>query len=105
MNPITGEKGKIDNMKGKVIAMVDPKGIIVTYHIAYTKEVLVRLPGVKSKRDASKFIGQKAVWTDEKKKKYTGVVSGVHGTAGTLKVKFRKPLPAKALAKPINIGG
>ena len=104
MNPVTGEKVKLDNMIGKVIAMVDPKGIIVTYHIAYTKEVLVRLPGVKSKRDASKFIGQKAIWTDEKGKKYAGMVSGVHGTAGTLKVRFKKPLPSKALAKPINIG-
>ena len=109
--PAHQEKVKIDSMirkalmRGKVIAMLDPKGIIVTYHIAYTKEVLVRVPGIKSKREAAKLIGQKAVWTDEKGRKYVGIVSGVHGTAGTLKVKFRKPLPAKALAKPINIGG
>jgi ribosomal protein L35AE/L33A len=92
-------------LRGRVIAMVDPKGIIVTYHIAYTKEVLVRVPGMNTKRDAAKYVGQKAVWTDERGSKYSGVVSGVHGTGGTLKVKFRDPLPAKALAKPINIGG
>jgi len=90
-------------MKGKVVAMLDPEGIIVNYHIAYTKEVLVSVPGVKSKRDASKLIGKKAIWKDEKGKKYKGVVSGLHGKSGTLRVKFKKPLPAKALAKRINI--
>ena len=82
---------------------MDPKGVIVNYHIAYTKEVLVDVPTVRSKRDAGKFIGKRAVWTDEKGKKYVGCVTGLHGRKGTLKVKFKKPLPAKALAKPIMI--
>lgn len=84
---------------------MDPTGIIVTYHIAYTKEVLVRVPGIKSRREAGKLIGKKAVWTDEKGRKYIGRVSGLHGTGGTLKVRFKNPLPPKALAKPINIAG
>jgi len=90
-------------MLGKVVAMLDPKGIIVNYHIAYTKEILVDVPGIKSKREAGKFIGKKAVWIDEKGNKYEGYVSGLHGRKGTLKVKFKKPLPAKALAKAINV--
>jgi len=92
-------------MQGKIVALLDPKGIIVNYHIAYTKEVLVHVPGFKSKREAGKLIGKKAVWIDEKGNKYEGYVSGLHGRKGTLKVKFKKPLPAKALAKPINIAG
>ena len=83
--------------------MLDPKGIIVNYHIAYTKEVLVEVPGIKSKRDAGKLIGKKAVWTDENGVKYEGYVSGYHGRKGTVRIKFRKPLPAKALARLINI--
>ena len=90
-------------MIGKVVAMLDPRGIIVNYHIAYTKEVLVAIPSIKSKREAGKFIGKKAVWIDEKGNKYEGYVSGLHGRKGTLKIKFKKPLPAKALAKPIDI--
>ena len=90
-------------MIGKVVAMLDPTGIIVNYHIAYTKEILVDVPGLKSKREAGKLIGKKAVWIDEKGNKYVGVVSGLHGRKGTLKVKFKKPLPAKALARPIDI--
>jgi large subunit ribosomal protein L35Ae len=90
-------------MFGEVIAMLDPRGIIVNYHIAYTKEILVDVPGIKSKREAGKFIGKKAVWTDENGNKYEGYVSGLHGRKGTLKIKFKKPLPSKALARPINI--
>ncbi len=92
-------------MQGKIIAMLDPKGIIVNYHIAYTKEVLVSVPGINSKREAGKLIGKKAVWKDEKGNEYEGYVSGLHGRRGTLKVKFKKPLPAKSLGKPINIAG
>lgn len=84
---------------------MDPTGIIVNFHIAYTKEILVYVPGINSKRDASKLIGKQAIWIDEKGNKYIGIVSGLHGKSGTLKIKFKKPLPAKALAKPINIAG
>ena len=92
-------------MIGNVISVVDPKGIITNCHIAYTKEVLVDVPEIKSKRDAGKLIGKKAVWIDGKGNKYEGYVSGLHGRKGTLKVKFKKPLPSTALAKPINIAG
>jgi ribosomal protein L35AE/L33A len=83
----------------------DPTGVIVNYHIAYTKEVLVFVPGINSKREAGKLMCKKAVWIDNKGVKYEGYVSGLHGRNGTLKVKFKKPLPPNALAKPINIAG
>lgn len=83
--------------------MADPRGIIVNYHIAYTKEVFVIVPGITTKKDAAKLIGHKAVWVDPKGVRYIGAVSGLHGRKGTLKVKFRAPLPATALAKPIDI--
>ena len=81
------------------------QGIIVNYHIAYTKEVLVSVPGVSSKREASRFVGRKAVFTDRKGGKYMGTVTGLHGRTGTLKVKFNAPLPSTALAQRINIAG
>ena len=91
------------NSSNRVINMTDERGIIVNYHIAYTKEVLVTVPAVKSKREAGKFIGRRATFTDKKGEKYVGVVSGLHGRTGTLKVKFKRPLPPTALAKPINL--
>ena len=90
-------------MIGEVVSMVDPRGIITNYHIAYTKEILVDVPEIKTKRDAGKLIGKKAVWIDEKGNKYEGYVSGLHGRKGTMKVKFKRPLPSTALAKVINI--
>ncbi len=86
-----------------MISMADTNGIIVNYHIAYTKEVLVNIPGISSKRDAARLVGRKAVWTDPKGGKYIGLVSGLHGKSGTIKVKFKAPLPSNALAKPIMI--
>jgi ribosomal protein L35AE/L33A len=89
--------------KNMVMTMGDPKGVIVNYHLAYTKEALVMIPSIKSKKEAGRLIGKKAIFTDEKGKKFIGKVSGLHGKSGTIKVKFRKPLPSKALAKSINI--
>ena len=96
-------KPYVKQMTLSKVFIMDPTGIIVNYHIAYTKEVLVDVPKVTSRRDASKLIGKRAIWKDEKGREYIGKVSGLHGRSGTLRVKFRKPLPANALAKPIQI--
>ncbi|MBU5575257.1 MAG: 50S ribosomal protein L35ae [Candidatus Aenigmatarchaeota archaeon] len=77
------------------------KGIIVNFHIAYTKEILVTIPGINNKREAAKLIGKKAVWKNGKE--YIGKVSGTHGKSGTIKVKFKKPLPPTSLGKIIEI--
>jgi len=77
------------------------KGIIINFHIAYTKEVLVQIPGITSRREASKLIGKKAVWKDTKT--YVGKVSGVHGNSGVVKVKFDAPLPPTSLGKIVEI--
>lgn len=90
-------------MQGKVIGMLDPTGIIVNYRIAYTKEVVVKIQGIEHKRDARKLIGKKAVWKDEKGNLYKGIVTDIHGSSGALRIKFKAPLPAKALAKPVDI--
>jgi ribosomal protein L35AE/L33A len=78
------------------------KGIIINFHIAYTKEVLVKVQGITDKKKGAKLIGKKAVWKDAKTE-HVGHVTGVHGTSGTMKVKFKKPLPATCLAKMIEI--
>ncbi len=79
-----------------------PEGIIVNFHIAYSKEVLVAVAGLDRKA-AGMLTGRKAFWIDEKGEKYSGVVTGLHGTGSTLRVKFKAPLPQKALAKKVVI--
>ena len=78
------------------------EGIIVSFHIAYSKEVLVAVPGIDRKA-AGMLVGRKAFWIDEKGEKYSGVITGLHGTGSTIKVKFKAPLPQKALAKKVLI--
>ena len=78
------------------------EGIIVSFHIAYSKEILVAIPGIDRKA-AGMLTGKKAFWIDEKGEKYSGVITGLHGTGSTIKVKFKAPLPQKALAKKVLI--
>ena len=76
--------------------------IIVNYRLAYTKEVVVKIPGL-DRKEARKLLGKKAVWKDEKGRVYVGKVTGLHGRSGAIKVKFRAPLPPKSLGKPVVI--
>ncbi len=92
-------------MLNLAVGMVDPRGVIVNYRIAYTKEVIVKIPGIDNKRGAKQLVGRKVIWTDEKGRKYSGIVSGIHGSSGSIRVKFRFPLPPKALAKPVDVAG
>lgn len=79
------------------------EGIIVNYRIAYTKEVIIRIRKITHKKEARKLIGRKVIWIDEKKRKYIGKVTGIHGASGAIKAKFKGPLPPNALAKPVEI--
>ena len=68
-----------------MVSKMDPTGIIVNYHIAYTKEVLVNISGITDKKRAGKLVGRKATWTSDKGKKHIGKVSGLHGRKGTIR--------------------
>ncbi len=74
------------------------EGVIVSYRIAYTKEVIVSIPKITDKRQASRLIGKKAVWQN-----CIGKVSGVHGRSGAVKIKFRRALPPASLGKTVKI--
>lgn len=78
-------------------------GIIVNYKIPYTKEVIIRIPEITDKRQAARLIGKKVMWKNRKKVKHYGKVTGLHGSSGAIKAKFRIPLPAESLAKLVEI--
>ena len=78
------------------------RGIIVNFHIAYTNEVFIKVQGITTKKEAMCLIDKQVCWKDGRKK-FIGNIVGVHGTGGTMKAKFDKPLPAKCLAKMIEI--
>jgi len=79
------------------------EGVIINYRIAYTKEVIVHIPEIETKKQAGKLIGKKAIWTNHNKKEHTGKITGIHGSSGAIKIKFKRALPSNALGKIVKI--
>lgn len=78
-------------------------GIIVNYRIPYTKEAIIRIPEIADKKQAAKLVGKKVVWKNRKKVKHYGKVTGLHGSSGAIRARFRIPLPPESLAKPVEV--
>ena len=82
-------------------------GIVANYRLGlrsqHNKEFLIRMPNINSDREASKYIGHKAVWQSEGGKKIVGKVLGIHGKNGVLRARFRKGLPGQAIGTNIEI--
>lgn len=78
-------------------------GVIVNYRIPYTKEVIIRVPEITEKKQAARLIGKKVMWKNRKGIKHYGKVTGLHGSSGAIKVKFRIPLPPESLAKAVEV--
>lgn len=78
-------------------------GVIINYRIPYTKEVIISIPEITGKKDAAKLIGKKVMWKNGKGVKHYGKVTGLHGSSGAIKAKFRIPLPPESLAKSVEV--
>ena len=78
-------------------------GVIVNYRIPYTKEAIIRIPEIMDKKHAAKLVGKKVMWKNGKKVKHYGKVTGLHGSSGAIKAKFRIPLPPESLARAVEI--
>ncbi|MDK2384791.1 MAG: 50S ribosomal protein L35ae [Candidatus Korarchaeota archaeon] len=85
------------------------RGVIMGYrrgsNTQYTSEVLVYVPGVAGRREASRLIGRRAVYVDEKGNVYRGRVTRVHGNRGVLRASFTPNLPGQAIGREIKILG
>ena len=53
---------------------------------------------------AGKLVGQKVVWTNDKRK-FTGKIVGLHGRNGTVRVKFPRPVPSQAIGTSVELIG
>ncbi len=78
-------------------------GVVINYRIPYTKEAIIRIPEINEKKDAAKLVGKKVMWKNGGGVKHYGKVTGLHGSSGAIKVKFRVPLPPESLAKVVEI--
>lgn len=78
-------------------------GVIINYRIPYTKEAIIRVPEIMDKKQAAKLVGKKVMWKNGSKVKHYGKVTGLHGSSGAIKAKFRIPLPPESLARAVEI--
>ena len=61
--------------------------------------VILEVEGVKSRGEAAQLIGRKIVWrSPDGRLEVRGRIVRVHGNAGRVIARLRKPLPGQALA-------
>ncbi len=82
-------------------------GLIIGYrrgtNTQYPSEVLAKIYGVEDKRQASRFIGWKAVYVDRYGNRYNGRVVGVHGRKGVVRIVFKPNLPGQAIGEEFRL--
>ncbi len=83
------------------------KGTIVHHRrgvaTQYTNQFIVEIAAVKTKAEASKLMGKKAVWKTTSGKSIVGKVSHTHGGKGAVRVRFEKGLPGQAIGSTLEI--
>lgn len=82
------------------------KGVIVNYkggkHTQITNQMIVAIPEINSREDATKLVGKKAVWNTGKKD-ITGEIRSAHGNSGAIRVLFETGMPGQAIGTNVEI--
>jgi large subunit ribosomal protein L35Ae len=84
------------------------KGFVVNYRgslkVKNLKQMIVKVDGINSKKDVSKVIGKKVIWTTPSGKKIEGKITQAHGSKGAVRVHFtEKGLPGQAIGQKVEI--
>ena len=58
---------------------------------------------VKSREEASKFVGKEVTWTSTAGKKIKGKISSAHGNKGMVRSIFEKGLPGQARNDEVEV--
>jgi large subunit ribosomal protein L35Ae len=82
------------------------EGVIKNYrrgrNTQYTDQAVVEIGGVKSKKDASAYVGKTLVWKSTAGREISGKVMDTHGNTGALRVKFQRGLPGQAIGQKVS---
>ncbi len=83
------------------------KGIIVSFrrgrHTQYNRQMIVKIEGIRSRKDAQKVVGWKVIWKSKGGKTIEGVISSPHGNKGKVRAIFSKGMPGQALLSEVII--
>jgi len=90
-----------------VVDKYEYTGIILGYrrgsNTQYTEKVLVKIPGVESRSEASGFIGRKILCVDRHGNTYRGKIIGVHGNRGVLIAVFKPRIPGQLIGSSFYV--
>ena len=83
------------------------QGIVVSFrrgkHTQRNKQVLIKIEGVGSSQEATKFIGRKVVWNSKNRTQTIGSIVDIHGRKGLVRANLRKGLSGSVLGFQIQI--
>ena len=83
------------------------KGVIVNFrlgrHTKSEKQVVVKVPSVKTREDAEKLKNKQVTWVTPSNKKILGKILAPHGNSGALKVEFEIGMPGQSVGKQVEI--
>ena len=66
-------------------------------------QILLHIDNVRSRDEASQYIGKSIIWISPAKQQYRGRIVGLHGRHGTVKVRMKKVPPSLAIGAAIQI--
>lgn len=72
-------------------------------HIIHEKHMLIEIPDVNSREDATKLVGKSVEWKSPAGKVIKGKVSGPHGNKGVVRAIFEKGLPGQSVTTEVKI--
>jgi large subunit ribosomal protein L35Ae len=88
-------------------AITERKGLILNYvHGIRTQRnnyMLIKIQGIESDKEATKFIGKTVIWQTASGKKIKGKITKVHGKKGVVRAHFKPGLPGHALGTEIKL--
>jgi len=75
-----------------------------SHHTQHNNQMILVSDELKSREDAEKIAGKKAVWTSTSGKNIEGIITKPHGNKGAVRVRFDNGgLPGQALGTEISI--
>ena len=84
-------------VKGKVIQFRRGR------HTIHKRHFLIKIDGIKTQKDAEKFVGKEVEWKSPAGKIIKGKISSSHGNKGVVRAIFEKGLPGQAITTEVEI--
>lgn len=72
-------------------------------HTVHERHFLIELAGVKTRKDAEKFVGKEVEWKSPAGKVIKGKIASAHGSKGVVRAIFEKGLPGQAVTTGVEV--